>query len=166
MDLTKSPVIPPPVGKESNFINPDDQLTTVYATAGVVLALATIGIAARLYVRLIVVPGSHKIEDYLSYFAFASFVAYVAVIIHLAGMGLTHHMWDISVTRISNILYWINIVYCMYSVPTAAAKLSVLFQLKSIFTTGTKTAVYWVISKFKRGNSRQHRSLTVVQSCP
>jgi hypothetical protein len=112
-----------------------------------VLALATIGMAARLFVKLIVVPGSHKIEDYLSYFAFASFVSYVAVILHLSGMGLTHHMYDIPVTDISNILYWVNIVYCMYSIPTAAAKLSILFQLKSIFTTGTKTAVYWVISE-------------------
>ncbi|PVH91168.1 hypothetical protein DM02DRAFT_620660, partial [Periconia macrospinosa] len=29
--------------------------------------------------------------------------------------------------------------------PTAAAKLSVLFQLRSIFTTGNRNAVYWII---------------------
>ncbi|KAH4185247.1 hypothetical protein HBI55_080170 [Parastagonospora nodorum] len=144
-NLTTTPVIPPPPGTQSNFVNPVDQLTAVYVTSGIVLALSTIGIAARLFVKLIVVPGSHRIEDYLSYFAFASFISYVAVILHLSGMGLTHHMYDIPVTQISDLLYWINIVYCMYSIPTAAAKLSVLFQLRSIFTTGTKNAVYWVI---------------------
>lgn len=150
-DLTNTSVILPPPGIESNFINPVDQLTAVYVTAGIVLALPTIGIAARLFVKIIVVPGSHRIEDYLSYFAFASFISYVAVILHLSGMGLTHHMYDISVSQISNLLYWINIVYCMYSIPTAAAKLSVLFQLKSIFTTGTKNAVYWVICEYSPG---------------
>ncbi|KAF2438379.1 hypothetical protein P171DRAFT_467114 [Karstenula rhodostoma CBS 690.94] len=144
-DPTTTPVIDPPNGTESNFIDPVDQLTAVYVTSGIVLALATIGIAARLFVKLVVVPGSHLIEDYLSYFAYASFVSYCAVILHLTGMGLTHHMYDVSVAQISNLLYWINIVYCMYSIPTAAAKLSVLFQLRSIFTTGRKNAIYWVI---------------------
>jgi hypothetical protein len=147
-NLTTTSVILPPPGTQSNFINPVDQLTAVYVTSGIVLALPTIGIAARLFVKLVVVPGSHRIEDYLSYFAFASFVSYVTVILHLSGMGLTHHMYDISVAQIPNLLYWINIVYCMYSIPTAAAKLSVLFQLRSIFTTGTKNAVYWVIGTY------------------
>lgn len=150
-NLTTTPVIPPPPGTQSNFINPVDQLTAVYVTAGIVLALPAIGIAARLFVKLVVVPGSHRAEDYLSYFAFVSFIAYVAVILHLSGMGLTHHMYDISVADISNLLYWINIVYCMYSIPTLAAKLSVLFQLRSIFTTGTKNALYWVISEYTLG---------------
>ncbi|KAJ4344387.1 uncharacterized protein N0V89_012127 [Didymosphaeria variabile] len=144
-DPTNISVIPPPLGTKSNFINPVDQLTAIYVTSGIVLALPAIGIAARLFVKLVVVPGSHRTEDYLSYFAFASFVSYVAVILHLSGMGLTHHLYDISVAQISGILYWVNIVYCLYSIPTAAAKLSVLFQLRSIFTTGNRNAVYWVI---------------------
>jgi hypothetical protein len=149
-NLTTTSVIPPPLGTQSNFINSVNQLTAVYVTSGIVLALPTIGIAVRLFVKLVVVPGSHRIEDYLSYFAFASFVSYVAVIIHLSSLGLTHHMYDISVAKISSLLYWTNIVYCMYSIPTAAAKLSVLFQLRSIFTTGTKNPLYWVIGKYAR----------------
>ncbi|PVH90977.1 hypothetical protein DM02DRAFT_664465 [Periconia macrospinosa] len=149
-DPSQISVIPPPNGTTSNFVDPVDQLTAVYVTSGIVLALPAIGIAARLFVKTVVVPGSHQIEDYLSYFAFASFVSYVAVILHLSGMGLTHHMYDIPVSKISNILYWVNIVYCMYSIPTAAAKLSVLFQLRSIFTTGNRNAVYWIISEYPR----------------
>ncbi|KAK7926937.1 hypothetical protein PG985_003935 [Apiospora marii] len=144
MDSTNTSVIPPPAGQESNFINPPNQLPAVYVTSALVLALPLIGVSARLFVSLFVVPG-HRIEDFLSYFAFASFVSYVAVILHLAGMNLTRHMYDITLAEIPDILYWTNIVYCMYSVPTAAAKLSVLFQLKSIFTVGTRNAVFWVI---------------------
>ncbi|KAI0485121.1 hypothetical protein GGR56DRAFT_616929 [Xylariaceae sp. FL0804] len=144
MDPAKTPVINPPPGTESKFIDPPNQLVAIYVTSALVLALPAIGISARLFVRLVVIPG-HRIEDYLSYFAFASFVPYVAVILHLSGMGLTRHLYDISLAQIPNILYWTNIVYSIYSVPTAAAKLSVLFQLKSIFTTGARNAVYWVI---------------------
>ncbi|KAI1370082.1 hypothetical protein F4677DRAFT_439369 [Hypoxylon crocopeplum] len=144
MDPTNTSVIPPPPGTQSNFINSPNQLPAVYVTSALVLALPAIGISARLFVRVFVVP-SHRIEDYLSYFAFASLVSYVAVILHLSGMGLTRHLYDITLAQIPNILYWTNIVYCIYSVPTAAAKLSVLFQLKSIFTTGTRNVVYWVI---------------------
>ncbi|KAI1819399.1 hypothetical protein F4861DRAFT_534477 [Xylaria intraflava] len=144
MDPTNTSVIPPPPGTQSNFINPPDQLAAVYVTSAIVLALPTIGVSARLFVKLFVIPG-HRTEDYLCYFAYASFVPYVAVILHLSGLDLTRHMYDITLAQIPKILYWTNIVYCIYSIPTAAAKLSVLFQLKSIFTTGSRNAVYWVI---------------------
>lgn len=144
MDPTNTSVISPPPGTSSNFTDPPDQLAAVYVTSALVLVLATVGLSARLFVKLFIIP-DNRIEDYLSYFAYASFVAYVAVILHLSRMGLTRHMYDITLAQIPNILYWTNIVYCIYSVPTAAAKLSVLFQLKSIFTTGAKNSIYWVI---------------------
>ncbi|VUC25798.1 unnamed protein product [Clonostachys rosea] len=144
MDPTNTSVISPPPGTSSNFIDPPDQLAAVYVTSALVLVLATVGLSARLFVKLFIIP-DNRIEDYLSYFAYASFVAYVAVIVHLSRMGLTRHMYDITLAQIPNILYWTNIVYCIYSVPTAAAKLSVLFQLKSIFTTGARNSIYWVI---------------------
>ncbi|KAI1362097.1 hypothetical protein F5Y08DRAFT_285099 [Xylaria arbuscula] len=144
MDPTNTSVIPPPTRTESNFVNPPNQLVAVYVTSALVLALPTIGVAARLWVKLFIVPG-HRIEDYLSYFAWAAFVPYVAVILHLAEMNLTRHLYDITQAEFPNILYWTNVVYCIYSVPTAAAKLSVLFQLKSIFTTGARNTVFWVI---------------------
>jgi hypothetical protein len=144
MNPFNTSVIPPPPGTESNFINGPDQLVAVQVTSAFVLALPVIGISARLFVKLFVAP-DHRIEDYLSYFALASFIPYVAVILHLFGMGLSHHLYDITLAQFPNLLYWINIVYCIYAVPTAAAKLSVLFQLKSIFTTGARNIVYWVI---------------------
>lgn len=68
----------------------------------------------------------------------------MAVILHLSRMGLTRHMYDITLSQIPSILYWTNIVYCIYLLLTAAAKLLVLFQLKSIFTTGARNSIYWV----------------------
>ncbi|CAG9981890.1 unnamed protein product [Clonostachys byssicola] len=144
MDPTNTSVISPPPGTSSNFVDPPDQLAAVYVTSALVLVLATVGLSARLFVKLFIIPGN-RVEDWLSYLAYASFVAYVAVIIHLSRMGLTRHMYDITLAQIPSILYWTNIVYCIYSVPTAAAKLSVLFQLKSIFTTGARNSIYWVI---------------------
>lgn len=38
-----------------------------------------------------------------------------------------------------------NIVYILYGPTTAAAKLSVLFQIKRIFATTKRDAVYWVV---------------------
>jgi acyl transferase domain-containing protein len=61
-------------------------LAAVYITSALVLALPVIGVSARLFVKLFVVPG-HRIEDYLSYFALTAFVPYDAVILHLSGMG-------------------------------------------------------------------------------
>ncbi|KAI1327021.1 hypothetical protein F5Y16DRAFT_373024 [Xylariaceae sp. FL0255] len=74
-------------------------------------------------------------------------------------MGLTRHMYDISLAQITPILYWTNIVYSICSVPTAAAKLSVLFQLRSIFTTGNRNAVYWVIVVSIAANAAFYTSL-------
>ena len=40
---------------------------------------------------------------------------------------------------------WLNIMYIIYGPSTLCAKLSVLFQIKRIFTTTRNGAVYWVI---------------------
>jgi hypothetical protein len=42
-------------------------------------------------------------------------------------------------------MYYVNILYCVYSPTTLPAKLSVLFQIKRIFTTPERDIVYWVV---------------------
>jgi hypothetical protein len=97
MDPTNTPVISPPPGTSSNFVDPPDQLAAVYVTSALVLVLATGGLSARLFVKLFIIP-DNRIEYWLSYLAYASFIAYVAVLLHLSRMGVTRHMYDITLT--------------------------------------------------------------------
>uniref|UniRef100_A0A0B7KBB2 Integral membrane protein n=1 Tax=Bionectria ochroleuca TaxID=29856 RepID=A0A0B7KBB2_BIOOC len=148
MDPTNTPVISPPPGTSSNFVDPPDQLAAVYVTSALVLVLATGGLSARLFVKLFIIP-DNRIEYWLSYLAYASFIAYVAVLLHLSRMGVTRHI----------ILYWTNVVYCIYSVPTAAVKLSVLFQVKSI-----RKSIYWVRAAIWLGDTVEGKCTDAIQA--
>ncbi|KAF2278706.1 uncharacterized protein EI97DRAFT_362414, partial [Westerdykella ornata] len=139
-----TPALPPPKGTQSNFIDPPTLMPEVIITASVVLLLMTLCVAARAFVKFFIL-GQHQIEDLLCYWAWAGVVTYTGTLIYICNYGFARHQWDISRGMFEHIMYYINILYCVYSPTTLPAKLSVLFQIKRIFTTREKNIVWWVV---------------------
>ncbi|KAI9658026.1 MAG: hypothetical protein M1821_002686 [Bathelium mastoideum] len=145
MDPNDTPALPAPEGFLSNFVDPPTLMPAVIVTCTVVLALVTVFVYARLFTKSYIVR-EHHIEDYLSYFAWVGIVTYIGILIYIENYGLARHQWDVSIAVFEHIMYYINVVYCIYGPTTMAAKLSVLFQIKRIFAVAKKDVVYWMMA--------------------
>ncbi|KAI1174693.1 hypothetical protein F4777DRAFT_373669 [Nemania sp. FL0916] len=143
MDPDTVPALDPPDGQLPNFTNPPTLMVPVTVTCILVFILPTLFIIIRIFTKSRLSAG-HHIEDWLSYFAWAGLITYTSILYYIEQYGFARHQYDLSITQFSHVLYYINILYCIYGPTTLAAKLSVLFQIKRIFTTGVRDAVYWV----------------------
>jgi hypothetical protein len=119
-------------------------MPAVIITTTIALTLMTLCVCARAYVKTFIVR-RHQIEDYLCYWAYAGVITYTGILIYIEDYGFARHQWDITSGMFKHIMYYINILYCVYSPTTLPAKLSVLFQIKRIFTTPEKTSVFYVV---------------------
>ncbi|KAF2260811.1 hypothetical protein CC78DRAFT_446529, partial [Lojkania enalia] len=138
------PVMPPPPGITSNFVDPPTLMPTVIAVSVLVLTLMTLFVGARAYVKIVLLRKNH-IEDWLCYGAWAGVVTYIGVMDYIEDYGFARHMWDVTPEMLMKIMYYLHIMYCLYSPVTFAAKLSVLLQIKRIFTTKERSVVWWVV---------------------
>ncbi|KAI9683714.1 MAG: hypothetical protein M1822_005904 [Bathelium mastoideum] len=145
MDPNDTPALPAPEGLLSNFVDPPTLMPTVIVTCTVVLASVTAFVYARLFTKSYIVR-EHHIEDYLSYFAWTGIVTYTGILIYIEKYGFARHQWDLSMAMFEHIMYYINVIDCIYGPTTMAAKLSVLFQIKRIFAVAKKDVVYWVVT--------------------
>lgn len=143
MDLDTTPALTPPGHLLPNFINPPTLMVPVTATCVLVFILPTVFIIIRIFTKSYLTAG-HHVEDWLSYFAWAGLVTYTSILFYVEDYGFARHQWDLSVRQFRHTLYFLNILYCIYSPTTLAAKLSILFQIKRIFAAGSKNTIYWV----------------------
>lgn len=144
MDLDTTPALEPPEDLESNFVNPPTLMAGVIITSTLTIVLSSLFVAARAFVRTYLLPG-HHVEDWLSYFAWVGLMTYTGILVYIENFGFARHQWDISMSQLTHIMYYINILYCIYGPTTLVAKLSVLFQIKRIFTTNKRDLVYWIV---------------------
>jgi hypothetical protein len=144
MDPAKTPALEPPPGVEPDFVNPTSYQTELVIIMAFTFTVPTICVISRLYTKVFLLHVTH-IDDWLCYLGWALFVAYGGILIHAGNQGLGRHQWDVSVTMLSKIAYWISMLYCIYAPMTLVAKLSVLFQIKRIFTTHTRDMIWWVV---------------------
>ncbi|CAJ2509355.1 Uu.00g143810.m01.CDS01 [Anthostomella pinea] len=119
-------------------------MPVVIGTVTLVIPVSTLFVSARAFARTYFHP-KHHAEDWLSYLAWVGLVAYTGILIPASREGLSQHQRDVTVAQFVNITYYINILSCIYAPTTLAAKLSVLLQIKRIFTTGARDRVYWAI---------------------
>lgn len=146
IDINTTPALRPPPGVDSNFEDPPTLMTAVVATAVVVLVLTTLFVGLRAYIKS-TITRQHHAEDVLSYLAWAGFVTYTGLLVYISDYGFARHLWDLSIAHFMHILYYLNVLYCIYGPTTMAAKLSVLLQIKRIFRHDgvLRDRVWWVI---------------------
>ncbi|KAF2872421.1 hypothetical protein BDV95DRAFT_492139 [Massariosphaeria phaeospora] len=142
--MAEQPALAPPEGVQSNFENPPTLMPAVIITSTIVLTLMTLFVCARAFVKTFIIR-KQQIEDWLCYWAWLGVVTYTGILIYIEDYGFARHQWDVTAAQFQHIMYYINILYCVYSPTTLPAKLSVLFQIKRIFTTKERNAVFWVV---------------------
>ncbi|KAH8897139.1 hypothetical protein GQ53DRAFT_818418 [Thozetella sp. PMI_491] len=127
-----------------NRINPDLLLRCTIALATIIMFFSTFFVCARAVSKLYIWQG-HHVEDWLSYLAFTGLSAYSGIFVYIENYRLELRLSDMDLEQTSRVEYYLDLLYCIYAFTMLAAKLSVLFQLKRIFTTKARDAVYWVV---------------------
>ncbi|ETS87762.1 hypothetical protein PFICI_01590 [Pestalotiopsis fici W106-1] len=132
MDFDNTPAMEAPPGFESNLVNPDSRATTRVVVSSVALAIVAIFVPIRVFVRYKI--GYFNSEDWVLLFATAAFIVLesMLMIVSLYG-GDGTHLWDISLSRLFDTLYYENIAEIMYCTTMFPIKYVMLHQVKSIF---------------------------------
>ncbi|KAF2727642.1 hypothetical protein EJ04DRAFT_547175 [Polyplosphaeria fusca] len=144
MDPNTTPALPPPDGIESNFENPPTLMPALIAGTTLIHLTTFLFIAARLFVVLAVTK-KPRVEDYLAILAYLCLIGYTGAIMYAETLGMEHHMWDITLAMLPDILRTCNTVFCFYTAAGGFAKTVVFLQIKRIFTTPHRGVVFWVI---------------------
>jgi hypothetical protein len=142
-NLDTVPALQAPEGQVSNLDNPYSLKNYIYGTAAVTMALSTLAVFLRVYVKVRVLHRA-QIEEYiliLSLFAFYFFSAFMIYAVHL-GQGT--HQWNVSVSNFQSVVKWANIIEIVYCPTILGAKVAMLLQLKRIFLGATRGKLYWL----------------------
>lgn len=151
-DLSQIPVVPPPDGITSNFINPPTLMTGVIVGTVLIQVVALPLILARAAVN--VMTRTIHLEDYFCYTAYIAMITHAALLIHGSSIGGARHAWDISLLQMGAVNRFYNYILIAWNISGYFGRTYILLQLKRLFTTkGHKGAVYWVIVASIVGNT-------------
>ncbi|KAF2824214.1 hypothetical protein CC86DRAFT_296903 [Ophiobolus disseminans] len=117
-----------------------------HAKAGVAIAcviLAVIAIAMRLYSRIQLLKVL-AIEDTLLVLATIEYLAFVALNVDSFRYGLCKHQWDITRAELFQIAPLTFAGGILFGSAMYTAKLSMLLQIKHIFTAKNKNSMFWM----------------------
>jgi hypothetical protein len=143
MDPALTPAATPPLGHESNFVNPPDLVPAVIASIIIMQVITILFISARAYVNII--TRTVRPEDILSYLSYCALTAQMILICIASLNGTARHTWDVSMASLIPGIRLYNFVFIFYTVSGGLAKACVFLQLKRIFTTILRGVVYWII---------------------
>jgi hypothetical protein len=143
MDPNKIPVVPPPPGIETNFVNPETLMPSVIAGTVVIQFVALTLVLARLVVNG--VSRTFRIEDLFCYIAWAVMIAQATLVVYASAIGCARHAWDIPLAWLPRINQYYNYILCCWTMSGYFARTFIFLQFKRIFTTSKKGRVYWVI---------------------
>ncbi|KAK4206889.1 hypothetical protein QBC37DRAFT_406721 [Rhypophila decipiens] len=95
-DIWTTPILPPPPGITSNFIDPPSRGPMIRNGMCSILAIMIVFIGLRVYTRAFY-KGPFAIDDYLSFVAAASVAAYTGVVLAILDNPEGRHAWDIPI---------------------------------------------------------------------
>ncbi|RMZ67363.1 integral membrane [Pyrenophora seminiperda CCB06] len=161
MDFNIIPAGAPPPGVQPNLVNPHTLLAATIATA-VIIHVITLGfVVARVYTNVL----NRRIypEDVFLYLAWFAFIAETGLTIHNSDQGMmARHMWDMSIATVNQGSYRYTNIFVCYAISGGFAKATVFLQVKKIFTTKQRGAVYWVIMVSLVANAVAYMSLLFI----
>ncbi|RYP18843.1 hypothetical protein DL765_003723 [Monosporascus sp. GIB2] len=100
--LDRTPMRPPPLGRRSDFINPEDRSYQLIILIAVLSTLVVLLVSLRIYARL-KVTRSFGADDWLCIIATILTLSYSGIILHLlfrpGGGILGIHLWDVPISR-------------------------------------------------------------------
>ncbi|KAH8888273.1 hypothetical protein GQ53DRAFT_843657 [Thozetella sp. PMI_491] len=144
-DVWAVPAGPPPPGVQPNLINPETNENIGVVTLSVLLVVATIFVALRLYVQLTMTKNKPWWDDVLLLIALPPQVAYTGITIWMCKAGLiSRHIWDTPLgVALYQLPYW-TVVFAALVMPiTGLVKVSLLLLYLRLFRSND--AVRWGI---------------------
>ncbi|KAL2824196.1 hypothetical protein BJY01DRAFT_263066 [Aspergillus pseudoustus] len=142
-DLNTVPALEPPPGQTSNLNNPYSLRNYMYATAGVTVALSTIAVLLRLFMKARVLRRV-QLEDYILVLSLIGFYAFTGLMIEAVHLGQGSHQWNVSIAHLQGVVKLANIIEIIYCPTILGAKVAMLLQMKRIFVVGRKGVLFWL----------------------
>ncbi|KAI1743158.1 hypothetical protein F4680DRAFT_409324 [Xylaria scruposa] len=142
-DPHEIPALEAPEGFHTDFDDPNSIHYQQVAVASAALAICTLTIAARTYVRARVMK-KFDLTDVSLLLSLSIFVAFVALAIKTGEYGQGHHLWNVRLSDFMELLKIINALEILYPPLVFFAKYVVLRQIETtFFQHQSRSWSYW-----------------------
>ncbi|KAK3985826.1 putative integral membrane protein Pth11-like [Cladorrhinum sp. PSN332] len=126
--------LPPPPGIEPNFIDPPSQVQGDVALHGVLLTLATLGIAMRFYTRQFITRSKWGLDDLFCFLSWGMSLGFSALMFKCFEYGIGRHMWDTPAIWLTDAFRWFTFASYLYILLSLAVRLTFLFFYYRVFS--------------------------------
>ena len=146
LDLSLTPVIPPPPGVTPDFVNPVSCATDVLAASAVATALMLVFVSARLYAKFAYARSQLGWDDVFCVMGVTTSMVYIGFSSWLLHSGLGTHTWDISLERFFDVTNVFTIgtkaMNVVYAIAMIFTKFSIFFLFFRIFQISRRARVW------------------------
>ncbi|KAI1799349.1 hypothetical protein F4811DRAFT_109014 [Daldinia bambusicola] len=138
----EAPIVPPPPGVQSVFVNPPNGNATVNGVASLSLSLTIIIFTLYIWGKT---RNRLNLEDYLAFPAVAAFiVCHVFIYMITTTTGYFVHGWNLQVKDQTGHLFNIYITTTTYNVTMIFLKAAILLQWARLFSPGRRGVFCWL----------------------
>ena len=132
--------IPPPLGVQPNFVNPESKHIYNLVVQGICLPLATIVVALRVYTKTCLLrhPGW---EDWTSVVGWVGLVLYSSIMFLQDRHGAGVHMWNVKGDDYTELLKLLYITEIVYGPIVFVIKLAILLLYMRLFKPIKRTFI-------------------------
>ncbi|KAI1264533.1 hypothetical protein F5Y18DRAFT_83557 [Xylariaceae sp. FL1019] len=132
IDPHEIPALEPPDGFHTDFNDPTSIHYVQVAVASAALAVATLAVAARTYVRARILK-KFDFTDFSLLLSLSIFVVFVSLAIVTSRYGQGKHQWNVRLSDFMQLLKIVNVLEILYSPLVFCAKYVVLRQIETTF---------------------------------
>ncbi|KAK8121736.1 hypothetical protein PG984_010406 [Apiospora sp. TS-2023a] len=109
IDIWKTPLLPPPPGVTSNFVNPESRGPLIERGMYAVLAIMVVFLALRVYTRVRL--QALGLDDYLSLLSAAFIITNSGLTLSFIGNPEGKHGWDIPLGEVLTNHFWLEVTF-------------------------------------------------------
>ncbi|KAI1468107.1 uncharacterized protein F4812DRAFT_391008 [Daldinia caldariorum] len=135
---------PPSKDVVPNFENPPNMNRLVVAVVTVGLAIVTIAVFLRAYVKIWIVKNP-QIQDAIGLLSYGAFIGYSYCIYRFAATsGMFVHQWNFLVRDLSGMIYIVQLAVNFYAIVLILLKTAILIDWVQMFIPrGTRGVFFW-----------------------
>ncbi|KAI1809750.1 hypothetical protein GGS20DRAFT_590285 [Poronia punctata] len=154
----------PPMGVVPDYDHPDARNDVTITVLTVGLFVTTLLYSIRLYSRIFIVK-KLRLEDYVGAAAYATYVAYIAVVsLEVRTGGFLAHQWDVRLGRLVELLKLSQAQTTLYNLNIMFAKVAILLEWTHLFVPyPDRNAFFYICHVLIWINVALYSSVTVVQ---
>lgn len=151
-DPSLTPLLPPPPGVTSNFVNPVSRAPAVLAANAVVTAVMLLFVLARLFAKFAYARSQLGWDDVCCVMGAISSLAYMGLVTWLFHNGLGLHAWDMPLDVFFEKIHMLGmgtkVINVLYGVSMICTKFSILFLFFRLFQISRRASIWIYIGIF------------------